>query len=100
MIGIYTRHTARAGRRADLIANLLHAGDLLEDNDACVHWVVNTTDDPDQVWVSAVWTSQAAHDAAVKSDEMRALMGEARHLLSETIMPEQVFVTPIGGKGI
>ena len=82
------------------MANLLSAADLLRDNSDCIHWVVNTTDQPDIVWVNVVWTSKEAHDASLQPDNIRALMGEARQFLSEDVMPEQTFMTPVGGKGI
>jgi quinol monooxygenase YgiN len=98
--GIYTRHTAKPGQRDLLVDNLLRAGELLEDNQDCILWVVNTTDEPDVVWVNVVWTSKEAHDASLQPEEIRALIGEARQFLSEEVMPEQIFMTPIGGKGL
>jgi quinol monooxygenase YgiN len=100
MYGIYTRHTAKPGQRANLVANLLRAADLLRDNPDCIHWVVNTTEEPDVVWVNVVWSSKEAHDAAFQPESIRALMGEARQILSEDVMPQQIFMTPIGGKGL
>jgi quinol monooxygenase YgiN len=98
--GIYTRHTAKPGQRDNLVANLLAAVDLLRDNPDCIHFVVNTTDEPDVVWVNVVWTSKEARDAALQPEDMRALMMAARPLLSEDVMPEQIFMTPVGGKGL
>lgn len=98
--GIYTRHTAKPGQRDNLVDNLLRAGDLLQANPACIHWIVNTTEDPDVVWISSLFSSKEEHDASLKPDDMRALMGEAKELLSEEIMPEQIFMTPVGGKGL
>jgi quinol monooxygenase YgiN len=98
--GIYTRHTAKPGQRDNLVANLLRAGDLLQDNQDCLLWIVNTTDEPEVVVVYVVWASKEAHDASLQPDNIRALMGEARQFLSEDVMPEQTFMTPVGGKGL
>jgi quinol monooxygenase YgiN len=98
--GIYTRHTARPGQRDNLVDILLRVGDLLRDNEDCVHWVVNTTDDPEVVWVNVVWTSKEVHDATLQLDNVRAMIGEARPFLSEEVIPEQIFMTPVGGKGL
>jgi quinol monooxygenase YgiN len=98
--GIYTRHTAKSGQRDNLVANLLSAGDMLKDNPDCILWVVNTTDDPDVVWVNVVWSSKEAHDAALQPENIRALMRTARQFLSEEVMPDQIFMTPVGGKGL
>ena len=98
--GIYTRHTAKPGQRDNLVANLLRAADQQRDNQDCIHFVVNTTDEPDVLWVNVVWSSKEAHDASLQREEVRALIGEARQFLSEEVMPEQIFVTPVGGKGL
>ena|ERR1700694_2282176 len=98
--GIYTRHTAKPGQRDNLVAILLGAADLLRDNHDCLHWVVNTTDEPDIVWVNVVWTSKEAHDASLQPENVRALIGEAKQFLSEDVMPQQIFRTPVGGKGL
>ena len=102
--GIYTRHTAQPGKRDELVAKLLEAGRLLEDNPDCLLWVINTTEDPEAVLAYAVWSSKEAHDAGLTpegmSDEMRSLMGATRQFMSEDVKPEQVFMTPVGGKGL
>jgi quinol monooxygenase YgiN len=98
--GIYTRHTAKTGERDNLVGVLLRAADLLQDNQDCIQWVVNTTDEPDVVWINVVWTSKEAHDASLQPEDIRALMGEAKQFLSEDVMPEQIVMTPVGGKGL
>jgi quinol monooxygenase YgiN len=98
--GIYTRHTAKPGQRDNLVAILLQSADLLQDNEDCIHWVVNTADEPDVVWINVVWASKEAHDRSLQPENVRALIGEARQFLSEDVMPEQVFMTPVGGKGL
>jgi quinol monooxygenase YgiN len=98
--GIYTRHTAKPGQRDNLVANLLRAADQQRDNEDCIHFVVNTTDEPDVLWVNVVWSSKESHDASLQREDVRALIGEARQFLSEEVMPEQIFVTPVGGKGL
>ena len=98
--GIYTRHTARPGQRQDLVDIMLRAADLLQGNQDCINWIVNTTDDPDVVWVNVIWSSKEAHDRSMEPEDVRALIGQARQFLSEEVMPEQIFITPVGGKGL
>jgi quinol monooxygenase YgiN len=98
--GIYTKHTARPGKREDLVGVLLKTGDLLKANPDCVNWIVNTTDEPDVVWINVVWASKEAHDDALTPDSVRELMREAKEFLSDQTMPEQIFMTPVGGKGL
>jgi quinol monooxygenase YgiN len=98
--GIYTRHTAKPGARDNLVAVLLRAAEALRDRPECIHWIVNTTDYPDQVWVNVIWTSKEDHDSALSDEGLRSLIGEAREFLSTEFMPEQIIVTPVGGKGL
>jgi quinol monooxygenase YgiN len=98
--GIYTRHTAKTGERDKLLDVLLRTGEALKDNPACIHWVVNTAENPDQVWVNVVWTNKEDHDATLGDETIQTLMGEAKELLSSEVKPEQIFVTPVGGKGL
>jgi len=59
--------------------------------------VVSTSSDPDAVYVSEVWTDQVAHDASLETEDIRALIPEARPLI--TGMSEQTHLTVHGGKG-
>ena len=102
--GILTRHTARPGQRDALVSKLLQAGELLQDNADCELWIINAGEEPDVAFAYVVWSSKEAHDAGLApegmSDAMKALMTETRQLMSETVRPEQVFMTPVGGKGL
>ena len=50
------------------------------------------------MWVSEVWTSVAAHDASLEPQDIRALIQEARPLI--TGMSDQTQLTVHGGKGL
>jgi quinol monooxygenase YgiN len=78
-------------------ATCWQAAELLERNRGCIHYV-STSDEPGAVWVSEVWTEQAAHDASLEPDDIRALIAKARPLIAG--MSDQTELTVHGGKGL
>ena len=96
--GLLGSMTAQPGRGEDLVAILLRAAQLLERNPECLHYVVSTSGEPDVVWVSEVWTDQAAHDASLEPEDVRALVQQAIPLIAG--MSEQTHLTVRGGKGL
>lgn len=96
--GLFGKFSAQPGKRDDLVGYLLRAAELLERNPGCIHYVVSTSDEPDAVWVSEVWTDQDAHDASLEPEDVRALIQEARPLIAG--MSDQTQLTVHGGKGL
>lgn len=96
--GLFGKFAAQPGRRDDLVGYLLQAAKLLERNHDCVHYVVSTSDEPEAVWVSEVWTDEAAHDASLEPEDIRALIQEVRPLIAG--MSDQTRLTVHGGKGL
>ena len=96
--GLFGKIAAQPGRRDDLIGYLLQAAKLLERNRDCVHYVVSSSDEPEAVWVSEVWTDEAAHDASLEPEDIRALIQEARPLIAG--MSDQTRLNVHGGKGL
>src|SRR4030095_6406182 len=96
---LLTRLTAKPGQRQRLVEILLESGKLFDDNPACLlSFVSESTDDPNLVWVVALWPSQQAHDEALKAPELRPFVEQAMPLLEG--MPDQIEVRPVGGKGL
>jgi len=96
--GLFGKFLAQPGTRDELVGHLLQAAHLLERNDGCLHYVVSTSDEPEAVWVSEVWTDQAAHDASLEPADVRALIQRARPLIAG--MSDQTHLTVHGGKGL
>jgi quinol monooxygenase YgiN len=96
--GLIGKFSAVPDRRDDLVDHLLRAAALLERDPDCLHYVVSTADEPEAVWVSEVWTDQAAHDASLEPDDIRAIIGQARPLIAG--MSDQVRLDVRGGKGL
>jgi quinol monooxygenase YgiN len=96
---LLNRLTAKPGQRRRVVEILLESGKLFDDNPACLLYLVGeSTDDPDLIWVVDLWTSQDAHDEALKAPELQPFVGQAIPLLEG--MPEQIEVRPVGGKGL
>ncbi|MDQ3627955.1 MAG: antibiotic biosynthesis monooxygenase [Actinomycetota bacterium] len=96
--GLFGNFTAATGKREDLVGYLLRASELLERNPDCIQYIVSTSEGSDAVYVSEIWTSQAAHDASLEPEDIRALIQEARPLIAG--MADQTHLTVHGGKGV
>ncbi|MBA2530945.1 MAG: antibiotic biosynthesis monooxygenase [Nocardioidaceae bacterium] len=96
--GVFGKFSAQSGKRTDLVRYLLQAAELLERNPDCIYYIVSTSDEPAAVWVSEVWTDQAAHDASLEPEDIRALIQEARPLIAG--IAGQTQLTVQGGKGL
>lgn len=96
--GLFGKFTAQPGKRDDLLGHLLQAAQLLERNPGCIHYIVSTSEEPDDVWVSEVWTDEAAHDASLEPEDVQALIQDARPLIAG--MSEQTRLKVHGGKGL
>jgi quinol monooxygenase YgiN len=99
VFGLIGKLKTHPGQRDILVGHLLNAASLLQDLDGCYLYVINAaTDDPDTVWVTEAWRSQADHQASLTHDAVKALIASARPLLAEA--PDGFEVTPLGGKGL
>lgn len=96
--GLFGSVLAQPGKRDELVGYLLQAAELLEQDHGCIHYVVGTSDHPDAVWISEVWTDRAAHDDSLESPDITALVQQARPLIAA--MSERTELTVHGGKGL
>jgi quinol monooxygenase YgiN len=96
--GLVGKFTAHPGRGEELVQILLEAATLLQANPACLQYVVSTSDEPDAVWISEVWTGRAAHEASLEPEETRALIARALPLIAG--MSERTELMVRGGKGV
>jgi quinol monooxygenase YgiN len=63
----YAKATAKPGRGGELAQRMLAAAEGLRDDPGCELYLVSRrVDDADIVWVTELWRSQAALDAAVE----------------------------------
>ena len=96
--GLYGKITTHPGQRDALVAVLLDAAALMQHVSGCELYVVNVSPtEPDTVWVTEVWDSQAAHEASLTRDDVKELIGRGMTLIGGG---ERIEVVPVGGKGI
>lgn len=97
--GMYGKVLAKPGQRDALVRHLLEAARLLKPVKSCELYIINTSlTEPDAIWVTEVWRSEADHDASLKMDSVKALIAKARPLIAGGDPP--IRLTPVGGKGL
>ena len=98
-LGLYTRFTTSEGQRDRVTELLLRGATLMETAAGCQLYLVNVSpDEPDTIWVTEVWDSQEHHRASLFIEGVPDVIARAMPLLAAR--PEQIRLTPIGGKGL
>jgi quinol monooxygenase YgiN len=96
MYGLIGRITATAGQRDALSALLL---ENLGRKPGCLSYVVaHDPADENAIWVTEVWTDEAAHRASLKAPEIKAAIGRGLPMIA-TFEDARV-TTPLGGVGL
>ena len=97
--GLFGKITAQPGQRDALVQHLLTAAALVGAAPGCELYVVHTSPtEPDAIWVSEAWRSQADHEASLGMPGVRELIATARPLIAG--MSDRVVTVPVGGKGL
>ena len=97
--GLFGKFTAQPGQRDALVQHLLTAAALVGAAPGCELYVVHTSPtEPDAIWVSEAWRSQADHEASLGMPGVRELIATARPLIAG--MSDRVVTVPVGGKGL
>ena len=92
--GFHAAMTARPGKGDELVALLLRAPSLT--NDDCVVFLVGrSASNPDLVFVTEGWTSQDAHGRFFGSEVAKAYTAEFGPLVADSAYTDEV---PLGGK--
>ena len=96
MYGLIGKMTAVAGRR-DALANILIDGTV--GMPGCLSYVVAAdVTEPDALWVTEVWESQASHQASLQLPGVQAAIAKGRPLIAG--FSNRVETAPIGGHGV
>ena len=96
MYGLIGKMTAIPGQREALTAILLES---LGTMPGCLSYIVaHDPADDHAIWVTEVWTDEAAHRASLQVPEVRAAIRKAM-LLIATFADAQL-TTPVGGVGL
>ncbi len=96
MYGLIGKMTATPGQRDALTAILLEG---LGRMPGCLSYVVaHDPADADTIWVTEVWTDEAAHRASLQVPEVREAIRKGMPMIA-TFGDAQV-TTPVGGVGL
>jgi mannose-6-phosphate isomerase-like protein (cupin superfamily)/quinol monooxygenase YgiN len=96
-VGRYAKAVAKPGQADALAERLLKVAEGLRSVPGCELYVINrSADEPDAVWVTELWTSQAELDAAVAATD-EAQIREVLDLTDGTF--ERIDLVPLGGVG-
>lgn len=95
MYGLIVKITAAEGRRDELIALLAASTSEMP---GCLSYVISRdAADPNLLWVTEVWESQAAHDASMSLRSVQAAIPQIKPLIAHF---ERIAVTdPVAGNG-
>jgi quinol monooxygenase YgiN len=96
MYGRLARATAAPGKRDALIAILLKASKAMP---GCLSYIVaQDSTNPDAIWITEVWDSQASHKASLSLPSVKEAISEARPLIAGFDKP--IETVPVGGYGL
>jgi mannose-6-phosphate isomerase-like protein (cupin superfamily) len=97
-VGRYVKATAKPGRADALAERLLKVAEKLRAVRGCELYLINRAPgDPDAVWVTEVWSSQAELDDALQAAD-KERMREVLELTDGEF--HRIDVTPLGGVGL
>lgn len=96
MYGLIGKVTATPGQRDALASVLLEGSDVMP---GCLSYIVATDPaDPDALWITEVWDSQANHKASLQLPSVKAAIGKGRPLIAG--FSNRAETVPIGGFGL
>ena len=97
-IGRYVRMVARPGRGEALADALLRVAERFAGAPGCELYLVNlSADEPDVVWITELWTDEAASERILGGELGETGIGDVVEHLAEP--PQLVELRPLGGAG-
>jgi quinol monooxygenase YgiN len=96
MYGIIGKMTVQPGQRDAFAAILLEGTGGMP---GCLSYIIaKDTTDPDGLWITEVWDSQASHQASLKLPAVQAAIAKGRPMIAS--FSNRVETTPLGGIGL
>lgn len=96
MYGLIGKMNAAPGQRDALVAILLEGTARMP---GCLSYIVaKDTTDPNAIWITEVWDSEASHKGSLSLQEVQAAIAKARPLIAG--FGERFITTPLGGVGL
>lgn len=96
MYGLIGKLQTTPGQREALIAILLEG---TAEMPGCLSYIVaRDVADPDAIWITEVWQSQAAHQASLAQPAVQQAIAQGRPLIAG--FRERFETHPVGGTGL
>lgn len=96
MYGLIGKMLAQPGQRGQLIELLLAGTGAMP---GCLSYIVAAdVTNPDAIWITEVWETQASHAASLKLPAVQAVISKARPLIAG--FGERFETQPAGGVGL
>lgn len=96
MYGLIGRIDAVKGSREELAGVLLEG---IQEMPGCLSYVVaEDAEDPDALWVTEVWDSEASHEEALSLPAVQEAMRKGRPLIEG--FGQRHVTAPVGGRGL
>jgi quinol monooxygenase YgiN len=96
MYGLIGKMTAAHGQR-DALIEILLAG--TGEMPGCLSYVIaRDPADPDAIWITEVWDSEASHKASLSLPAVRAAISNGKPLIAG--FGERFVTAPVGGHGL
>ncbi len=96
MYGLIGKALVAPGKREEFIAILLEGTDAMP---GCLSYIVaKDTADPNAVWITEVWDSEASHKASLELPAVQAAIARGRPLIAG--FGERFTTEPVGGVGL
>ena len=84
MFSVYGRMTTQPGRRDEVVDLIRESPRAGGDASGLIAYSVSALlEEPDTIWVTELWTDQAAHDATTHSEPVRKVSQQMLALLTE-----------------
>ena len=96
MYGLISRVDVVPGQRDALVAILIEG---VAGMPGCLSYVVaNDPGDPDVIWITEVWDSQASHEASLSLASVQDAIAQGRPMIAG--FSERTVTEPVGGHGL
>lgn len=96
MYGLIGKMLITPGKRDEVLALLLDGTDAMP---GCLSYIVaEDPTDPNAIWITEVWDSEASHQGSLKLPAVQAAISKARPMI--TGFGERFVTTPRGGVGL
>jgi quinol monooxygenase YgiN len=96
MYGLISKVDVVSGQRDALVSILL---DGVAGMPGCLSYVVaNDPENPDAIWITEVWDSQASHDASLSLASVQDAIAQGGPMIVG--FSERIVTAPVGGHGL